>query len=209
MLLRFGDEVIDVTPAAVDDFTAVHDEQLLAANLVDGKLVFRDPRWHAAYLGRGEEKAVFRVCDHNRRVFAIELIDERSYARGRFVTGTYFLERRIPGLTGVPFDPAAGEFGLRLTGLVKVREFAHGYEWSRFRWRPDRYSILDHVLTGVLRLLLGGQFRGYQGRYRDVHERNVLLEVRPWRSRGVPMLMRDAAGKLRLVRVGLAPIDLR
>lgn len=209
MLLRFGDEVVDVTPADAEAFTAAHDEQFFAASFVDGSLMFRDPRWRANYLGRGEEKAVFCVCDHNRRVFAIELIDERSYARGRFVTGAYFLERRIPGLAGIPFNPAASEFGLRLTGLVKIREFAYGYEWSRFRWRPDRRGLLDHVITTVLRLLLSGKFRDYQLRYRDVHERNVLFEVRPWRSRGVPMLMRDAAGKLRLVRVRLAPIDLR
>lgn len=69
--------------------------------------------------------------------------------------------------------------------------------------------MLDHVITAVLRLLLSGQFRGYQQHYRDVHERNVLFEIKPWRSRGVPVLMRDATGKLRMVRIRLAPIDLR
>lgn len=209
VLLRFGDEVVAVVPAGAEDFTSEHQEQLSAMRFVDGTLRFRDPRWLATYLGRGEEKAVFCVCDHDRHVFAVELIDERSYQRGRFVTGTYFLERRVAGLAGMPFDPTTGEFGLRFTGLIKVREFAYGYEWSRFRWRADRRSVLDHVITAVLRLLLGGQFSGYQQRYRDVHERNVLFEIKPWRSRGVPVLMRDAAGKLRMVRVRLAPVDVR
>lgn len=37
-------------------------------------LTFHDPRWRVTYLGRGEEKAVFCVCDHAQRVFAVELM---------------------------------------------------------------------------------------------------------------------------------------
>ena len=105
------------------------------------------------------------------------MIDERTYLNGRFVTGTYFLERRVAGLTGVDFDRRA-LIGLRFTGLVKVREFVDGYEWARFQWRPDRRSWLDRPLTAFLQLVLGARYDAYQRRYRDVHERNVLFEVR-------------------------------
>jgi hypothetical protein len=84
--------------------------------------------------------------------------------------------------------------GLRFTGLVKVREFACGYEWARFQWRPDRTGWVDHLLTGFLRLCLTGRFHDYVRRFRDVHERNVVFEVRSWMRRGVPVLARDAAG---------------
>jgi hypothetical protein len=81
--------------------------------------------------------------------------------------------------------------------------------WARFQWRRDRRSWLDRPLTAVLRIVLGGRYEAYQRRYRDVHERNVLFEVRPLRGSGVPGLARDAAGRVRLVRVGLQPVDLR
>ncbi len=83
-----------------------------------------------------------------------------------------------------------------------------GSAW-RFGWRPDRAGRLDALLTGYLRLFLGGRYDRYRRQYSDVHERNVLFEVRPARARGVPVLARDLAGRVRLVRVGLQPIDLR
>jgi len=66
-------------------------------------------------------------------------------------------------------------------------------------------------LTQWLRPFLSGRFDHYRRHYRDVHERNVLFEVRPWRGRGrgVPVPVRDPAGRLRLVRVGLQPVDVR
>jgi hypothetical protein len=114
----------------------------------------------------------------------------------------------VPGLAGVPKSPGA-TIGLRFTGLVKARQWAYGHEWARFRWRPDRPSPLDGPLTAYLRLMLGGRYAAYQRRYRDVHERNVLFEVRPAAARGVPVLVRDGSGRVRVARVGLAPIDLR
>jgi hypothetical protein len=192
VILRIGGELVDPRPASRTDFTAVHDEQLGGVRHVDGRLVFTDPRWRSEYLGRGEEKAVFCVCDHNDVVFALELIDERSYLNGRFVTGVYFGQRRVPGV-----------------GLIKIREYVHGYEWGRFQWRPDRHSWVDRPLTALLRLPFQGRFDAYRRHYSDVHERNVLFEVRPFGARGVPMLARDWTGRIRLVRVGLQPVDLR
>ncbi len=140
---------------------------------------------------------------HDQQFAAVTFAD-----RGRFVAGTYFFERRVAGISGVDFDPRA-LIGLRFTGLIKVREFVDGYEWARFQWRPDRRSRLDRPLTAVLRLVLGGRYEAYQRRYRDVHERNVLFEVRTRNTSGVPVLARDAAGRVRLVRAGLQPVDLR
>jgi hypothetical protein len=207
--LRFNDELLEVQLARAEDFTDSHEACLLAAVYRDGVLSLPDPARRTELLGRGEEKAVYRVCDSERRVFAVELIDERTYLNGRYVTGAYFRELRVPGVTGVAFAAGSGPFGLRFTGLVKVREYAHGHEWGRFRWRPERTTLVDRPLTSLLRTLLLGRYESYRRRYRDVHERNVLFELRPWRSRGVPMLVRDAAGRLRAVKVGLAPIDLR
>ncbi|GAA3215996.1 hypothetical protein ACFO1B_14965 [Dactylosporangium siamense] len=208
MLIDMGGTLVEVSKAVAADFTPWHEEQLAAMTYADRLLHFPDPRWRCAYLGKGEEKAAFRVCDHRQRVFVVEVIDERTYLNGRFVTGTYFLERRVVGLSGVAFDRRA-LIGLRFTGLVKVREFVDGYEWARFQWRPDRPTWLDHPMTAFLRLVYGGRFDTYRRRYRDVHERNVLFEVRGPRQPGVPVLARDAAGRVRLARVGLQPIDLR
>jgi hypothetical protein len=74
---------------------------------------------------------------------------------------------------------------------------------------PDRRGPLDVVLTQWLRLFLTARFEHYRRHHGDVHERNVLFEVRPWRERGVPVPVRDPAGRLRLVRVGLQPVDVR
>ena len=208
MIVSFGGERIEASKAVLADFTEHHARQFDAMTYADRSLRFTDPDWRCEYLGKGEEKAAFLVCDHRRRLFVVEVIDERTYLNGRFVGGAYFMQRRAPGLTGVDFD-AGSLIGLRFTGLVKVREFVDGYEWARFQWRPDRRGPLDVVLTEWLRLFLSGRFDHYRRHYRDVHERNVLFEVRPWRGRGVPVPVRDPAGRLRLVRVGLQPVDVR
>jgi hypothetical protein len=90
-----------------------------------------------------------------------------------------------------------------------VREYVHGYEWSRFQWRPDRPTLVDHLLTAYLRTWFTGRYQEYRARFGDVHERNVLFEVRPLDQRGVPVLTRDATGRPRLVRVGVRPVDVR
>jgi hypothetical protein len=60
----------------------------------------------------------------------------------------------------------------------------HGYEWARFRFDARRRSVLDGVLTAWLRLWLGPGVDRYRARYGDVHERNVLFELRPPGSTG-------------------------
>ncbi|GAA1653935.1 hypothetical protein [Catellatospora bangladeshensis] len=206
MLVDFGGERLAVTPAVALD--GDHGATIRAA-VYDGRLLrFPDPEWRCVYLGAGEEKACFGVRDGAGRMFVLEVLDERTYLNGRFVGGTYFGDHRVPGLAGVPKSPGAA-IGLRFTGLVKARQWVYGHEWARFRWRPDRPSPLDAPLTAYLRLVLGGRYARYHRHYRDVHERNVLFEVRPARARGVPVVTRDLHGRIGLRRVGLQPIDLR
>ncbi|WP_144121303.1 hypothetical protein [Catellatospora sichuanensis] len=206
VLVDFDGERLDVV--AAEGLTAAHAAQIRQA-VYDGRLLrFPDPAWRCAYLGAGEEKACFAVRDADGRMFVLEVIDERTYLNGRFVGGVYFGDHRVPGLAGVP-KSARAAVGLRFTGLVKARQWVHGHEWARFLWRPDRRSRLDALLTAYLRLVLGARYDRYRRRYSDVHERNVMFEVRPARARGVPVLARDLSGRVRLVRVGLQPIDLR
>ncbi|MEU7819499.1 hypothetical protein [Catellatospora sp. NPDC049133] len=206
VLVDFDGELLEVVAAG--GLAASHTEQIRQA-VYDGRLLrFPDPAWRCAYLGAGEEKACFGVRDGDGRMFVLEVIDERTYLNGRFVGGVYFGDHRVPGLAGVP-KSARATVGLRFTGLVKARQWVHGHEWARFPWRPDRRSRLDGLLTGYLRLVLGGRYERYRRRYSDVHERNVMFEVRPARAGGVPVLVRDLSGRVRLVRVGLQPIDLR
>jgi hypothetical protein len=206
--LKFDRSLLSVTKIRADDFTAAHHDTLARMQYQPDRLIFPDARWRSRFMGRGEEKAVFCVCDHEQRVFALELINERQYLNGRFVGGEYFFSLRAPALVGVRAQ-ADSEFGLTFTGLVKVREYAHGFEWSRFQFDPFRPTLIDPFLTAYLRSIFGGQFREYQARYKDVHDRNVLFEIRPFHQSGVPLLIRNEAGRLALVRVVIQPIDVR
>jgi hypothetical protein len=190
------------------DFTPEHRENLEQARFRSGEMVLPDVRWAAQFLGAGEEKAVFCVCDHAQRVFAVEVLGERTYLNGRFAGGQYFFDMHLPALSRVRLNPDT-EFGLIFSGKVKIREFVHGYEWSRFRFDPRRASPLDGVLTAYLRSMLMTQFTDYKARYKDVHERNVLFELRTVKEKGVPLLARSWKGGTRLVKVGLQPIDVR
>ena len=186
-------------------FTDEHRDAVLAMRL-DGDRLLAAPGWATGFLGAGEEKAVHVVRDPAGRVFALEVIDERGYLRGRLVDGHYFADLRVPGLLG-PGDAAS--FTRRATGLVRAREFVHGWEWARFRLDARRTRWFDAVATGWLQALLMAPMNRYRDRYGDVHDRNVLFELRGRGSPGVPVLALDARGRLRLHRVGLRPIDVR
>lgn len=206
--LRFGPHIVPVTKIREQDFTPFHHEILSQMRYEADTLLFSDERWHARYLGRGEEKAVFCVCDHEQRVFAVELIDERHYLNGRFATGQYFFNLRVPPLTGIRAQ-SDSEFGLMFTGLVKVREFVHGHVWARFPFHPHKKTLLDGLLTSVLQSVYQAQFLAYRERYKDVHEWNVAFEIRSRHQAGFPLLIRTESGHLSLVKVGLQPIDVR
>ena len=140
--LRFGDEVKTVNKIKQDEFTPLHRETLAQVQYEHQNLVFADERWWSIYLGAGEEKAVYCICDHNDRVFALEAIDERHYLNGRFVGGEYFFNVRIGGLVGKGSSGAL--IGTSFTGLAKIREYVYGYEWARFQFSPGRKRRLDH-----------------------------------------------------------------
>lgn len=206
--LKFGNQVLQVNKIRGPDFTPAHHEVLSTLQYEPGKLLFSDPHWHSLYLGAGEEKAVFCVCDHNRRIFAVELIDEHAYLNGRFVGGEYFFNKRIPSLSNRKAH-SESEFGLTFSGLIKVREFVHGYEWSRFQFDPSHKTPLDIVLTSFLQSIFDTQFRHYQSHYRDVHERNVLFEIRAPHQAGIPFLVNTWANHIAIVKIGLQPVDVR
>ena len=138
---------------------------------------------------------------------AVECIDERTYKNGRAVEADYFFEHDAAGLDGVRWSPLAIG-GLRFTGLIKVREFIYGYVWCRFPFDPRRPSWSDHLLTAYLQESLRPTFQRYVQRYGDVHERNVLFELRPWPARGWPVLTRDWSGTARASTIRLRAIDV-
>lgn len=205
--LKFGNEVKTVSKIEQDEFSPLHREILTQAQYEQRNLAFPDERWRSVYLGAGEEKAVFCVCDHNDRVFALEAIDERHYLNGRFVGGEYFFNARIGGL--VSQGSSGALIGMSFTGLAKIREFVYGYEWARFQFSPEKRLWIDRPLTAFLRSALSSQFNGYRQRYKDVHDRNVMFEIRTLDRRGVPAVAQDWCGKVQLIKVGLQPIDVR
>jgi hypothetical protein len=206
--LNFDDTIITVKKIQAEEFTSLHHE-LLPQMYYENKLLhIPDSRWKTILLGAGEEKAVFCVCDHNQRVFAVELLNERTYLNGRFVGGEYFFDLRIPNLSNVKFN-SASEFGLTFTGRVRVREYVYGYEWGRFQFDPSKFTWLDSILTGWLQSALGQQFNHYRAHYKDVHDRNVLFEIRDRHAAGTWVIARDWNGKLSPMKIGLQPIDVR
>jgi hypothetical protein len=92
---------------------------------------------------------------------------------------------------------------------VKVREYVYGYEWGRFQFWSGKKSWLDSVLTFWLQAKFSGQFRYYGEHYKDVHDRNVMFEIRDSKGKGCTCIMKDLTGKVRLVKVGLQAIDVR
>jgi hypothetical protein len=206
--LKFGNEIVQVSKIPVTEFSAHHQEVCSTLRWKDGHLVLSDARWRSTFLGAGEEKAVYCLCDHNTRVFALEVLDERTYRNGRFVNGTYFYDAYAEGLSRVKLYPKA-VMGLMFTGRIKAREYVYGYEWARFHYQPDSEHPLDGLLTSTLHYRLAAQFAVLQNLYQDVHEGNVLFELRETHERGIRIPVRDWSGRLRIVKVGLQPIDVR
>jgi len=208
MPLKFGDEIRVVSKIKAEDFTTTHHEILSKIRYNGYNLVIPDGAWRSLFLGAGEEKAVFCICDSNQHVFALEALDERTYLGGRFVGGEYFFDMLVSGLRNVMAENKAMS-GLIFTGKVRIREFVHGFEWARFQFNPGQTGRHDWPLTAYLRAGLAAKFNGYRSQYQDVHERNVLFEIRAMRERGLPAIVRGWSRKIKLVRVGLQPIDVR
>ncbi|HEX2906977.1 MAG TPA: hypothetical protein VHO69_08965, partial [Phototrophicaceae bacterium] len=109
-------------------------------------------------MGAGEEKAVYGLCDPDNHIFALEIINERTYLNGRLIGGDYFFERHIEGLAQVKPNPDEIQ-PFTFTGLVKVREYIYGYTWDGFQFDARRKSWLDRVLTAFLQGYFAGQFQ--------------------------------------------------
>ncbi|MCX7749009.1 MAG: hypothetical protein N2645_19290 [Clostridia bacterium] len=208
IILNFQNQIKPVVKIKAHDFTDYHHQVISNMKFSKGSLVIPDPNWTSIYLGAGEEKAVFCICDHENKVFALEAIDEKHYLNGRFVGGQYFFDKRIEGFRNVKLKPGA-VIGLTFTGLIRVREFVHGYEWGRFQYDPQRKRWIDSILTSWLHSFLASKFEEYKKRYKDVHERNVMLEIRELNQPGIPAIAKDWNGKLRFIKVWLQPIDVR
>jgi hypothetical protein len=206
--LNFQGKITEVRKIEPHEVGSQHRRTILQASYRDGTLHFPDPRWQCCYLGSGEEKACYCVADEERRVFVIELIDERHYLNGRFIGGHYFFEERLGQLRGQAFSPTA-LIGLQFTGLIKVREFVYGYEWGRFQLQPDRRRAIDRLLTALLQARFQERFEHFRQHYGDIHDRNLMFEIRPAAQAGFPLLIKDWQGQLRWVRIGLQGIDLR
>lgn len=205
--LKFGDQIKLVRKIKESEFTSYHHEVLAGIKLQDGNIVIASPDWYSVHLGAGEEKAVFCICDNENRVFALEVIDEKHYLNGRFVGGQYFFDKRIEALQNKKLKPDSW-IGLTFTGLVKVREFVYGYEWGRFQLNPNKQVWVDHILTSWVQFFLSSRFNEFKKRYKDVHERNVMLEIRDSKP-GIPVITKDWTGRVRLVRAWIQPIDVR
>jgi hypothetical protein len=206
--LKFNQPVRWVSKIEETEFTPIHREVLDGIRL-ENNLLIPDERWSSIYLGQGEEKAVYCICDHEQHVFALEIINEKRYLNGRLVDGKYFFEMRIPHLTSKQSN--ADKLDLRPTysGLIKIREFIHGYEWARFQFNPDHKSYLDQIMTDILRLVFASKHDHYQTRYKDAHDANIMFEIDQMKIGRFPVLVKDHLGKLRLVGVQLKGIDLR
>ena len=188
------------------DISPKHLEIISELEFNNKKLSFSDERWLSGFLGYGEEKAVYVVCDHHAHIFALELIDEKHYLNGRLVDGEYYATVSAKKLRGVRFNPES-LIGLQFTGLVKVREFIYGYEWGRFT--AYKNPILNSMAVMYLKANLQEEFNGYLSRFKDVHERNVMFELCPRKQKGAPLLMKDIEGNTKRFSVRLRGIDLR
>lgn len=206
--LLFDHQIRIVEKIQVQEFSHQHREVLQTLRYAQGKLQLSEPTWSASFVGAGEEKAVFCLCDQNNRVFALEAIDERYYQNGRLADGAYFCNLAIEGLRNVPFREEA-LIGLRFTGLARIREYVYGYEWSRFQLDPHKQTSGDRIVTAWLQFCLAEQYAEYLRHYHDVHGRNILFEIREWTSKGVPVVLRDWSGHLRRAKIGTRPIDVR
>lgn len=206
--LRFSDKIKYVNKINKDEFMPYHNEVLAQIKFDEGNLIIPNNEWYSTLLGAGEEKAVFCICDHNNRVFAVEVIDEKHYLNGRFIGGTYFFNMRVKNLINKKFNPNS-LIGLTFTGLIKVREYVYGYEWDRFSFNQTKKGFLDSILTYWLQSHLIDQFKSYQKCYKDVHGRNVIFEVCDIKEKGIIAIIKDLSGKTKFVKIKLQAIDVR
>lgn len=208
--LLFDGELAWVRKLLRQEFCEHHKNELLGMKVSGNEIYFPNASWRIQLLGKGEEKAVYCVCDNENRVFAVEVLRREGYRDGRLADSEYYEQRMyIPQLQELERS-SSSIVRDGFSGYVKVREFIHGYVWAKFFLRVGKPTFgVDTFLTNVLKDILYNGFRQYATTFKDVHDANVMFELRNWRMKGVPILAFDAAGRLRVFRVGLRPIDVR
>lgn len=93
--LRFDKSIRIIEKVKTEDFTQYHHDLIETMEYKDKNFYFVDKGWASILLGAGEEKTVYCVCDHNNKVFALELIDEKHYLQGRLMNGQYFFKKGL------------------------------------------------------------------------------------------------------------------
>jgi hypothetical protein len=122
----WGSQVLEATKLSLAEFDEGHRQALFTARFnANRELIFGVPGWKSAWVGAGEEKAVFLVIDAQNRAFALEILAKASYLDGRLTEGHYFGDLIIPGLINLRWDKDS-LFGHIFSGEVKAREFIYG-----------------------------------------------------------------------------------
>ena len=209
-VLLFDGELVDVRKLLLEEFCEHHRNVLLGMKVCGEGLHFPNTDWRVRFLGMGEEKAVYCVCDSDNRVFALEVLRVAGYRNGRLADTEYYEQQMyIPQLRELERGTDS-IFQDGFSGNLKVREFVHGYEWAKFHLRVDKPTFgVDTFLTTVLQAIWSNRFQQFATTFGDVHDANVMFELRNWRMTGFPIPAFDAAGKFHIFRVGLRPIDVR
>jgi hypothetical protein len=89
-------------------------------------------------------------------------------------------------------------------------KYVYGYEWTNFQFdlrKPT--ALIDSFYTTILQLHYRDQFKDYEKRFNDVHERNVLFEIGDSKQKGIPLIVIDLKGSLKLIKVKIQPVDVR
>lgn len=206
--MKFGDELCMVSKLKKSDYSDRHIECIRNMRYENKRLIFDNANWKSILLGAGEEKAVYAVCDENKKVFALELIDERYYLNGRLIEGEYFGNITCKGVKGQRFNPDS-LIGLCFTGLVRPREFVYGFEWGMFRRNHNSSSVFDGIITEYLHMLFHSEFEYFSEHFKDVHDRNVMFEILPRGMGKVNISFIGADNVLRRISVNIRGIDLR
>lgn len=218
----WGNQVFETTKLSLAEFDEEHRQALLTARFNSKReLVFGVPGWRSAWVGAGEEKAVFLVIDAQNRAFAVEILAKASYLEGRLTEGHYFGDIIIPGLVNVRWDKES-LFGHIFSGEVKAREFIYGDTLAGpgLRSKPTVPANIFKRAIGKLcqfwaHNLVALRYEKVRRTYRDAHEANVVVELLPLSNPEgkkhyfFPTISLEDDGRLHLRYFRLTPIDVR
>lgn len=207
--LKFGNEIKLVSKISKNEFTQSHIDYICNMKLDKRSLIFPNNKWKSVLLGSGEEKAVYCVCDHNDKVFALELIDENHYLNGRLINGDYFLNTFVDNIKNIKLN-IDSLIGLKFTGLVKAREFIYGYEWDKFLFDPCLPNkLFDNMITLYLQTSLLNDYREFNKYYKDAHGRNIMFEICHKSIKFPSVVMKNYNNGVECNTIKLRAIDVR